>query len=107
MEDLALGINIGVEAGLVLGGTVELGLGDLGVGWVDSLTGSQQGLHFSGGQSRLQQVEDILTGELVGLGVSLELGSGEADEGEEDQGLHDGCGDGGVTREGREVREND
>ena len=41
MEDLALGINIGVEAGLVLGGTVELGLGDLGVGWVDSLTGSQ------------------------------------------------------------------
>ena len=89
MENLALRFNISVEAGLR--SALEAGLGDLRVGWVGGITGSQEGLHFSGSQSRLQQVKDILALESVVV-VALLLGSGKADEGEKNQELHDGCG---------------
>ncbi|GAU95592.1 hypothetical protein RvY_07188 [Ramazzottius varieornatus] len=90
VEDLALGVNVSIESNATVAS--KAGLGDPVVGWVVvGITRSQEDLHFPGSQGRFQQVPDELALEAVVV-VATGLGSGEADESEENEALHGKAG---------------
>ena len=85
MENLALGVNVGVEARLSLGGAFEAGLGNGVVGGVLGVLAVEEGGDLGGVECRLEEIPHVLS---LGLGVSL--GGHTTDESEEDDGLHGG-----------------
>lgn len=87
MEHLALSFHISVESRLGLGSAREGSLGHTVVGGIAGVLGAEEGEHFSGSQSRLEEVPYKLA-----LGLVVSLAGGESDEGAENEKLHGCCG---------------
>lgn len=93
MEDLAVGGGVGVVAGLGLASAAEASVGQRVaiVGGIAGVAGREDGFHFGGSQSRLQQVEDVAPTNLVDVVATLAHGRPN-DHKEYGEDLHGGAG---------------